>query len=710
MFVEGLTQLLIWGGSRTGTGKRALRSAWFILSVVYFRKRSRVSFSYGRVVMAIPTLYDMCQFQTVVNMRAGLWSQCQENPFTKVPPKLIDRLWEFIFSLNFRQLPNHEALNLLFTSHRLKKLDLSCFFVKRGETFSADDPYAPPHLKQDVDVQVPVDERTGDEYSYYCRIFPEGSDIYLRTKKHMEGECNSLLYMLSKDPQPDLQSYIMTRAIPISKFVLQPLIQVSTNLTEIHTNLHWFDLNVVMNCKMLRILRLHASPRTRFFDCPKELLETCDKVLPSLENLEIFTICNRKVDCFGMHPVTAIALAHCPKLTSVGYFNSAMAIEFLNSKTNKSHTGCFRLKKCFWGLGASCESPYRLNELLNLKSNFPELIKTAVSCCPFVEELILQVINKDCLQHLRRLKRLNSLVLECAYYDDFEIDECLSLLGEIRHQLKHFVIKGIDRFTIGRSLPLNVVSDNCENLQTLAVLDNSAIIFPLKVKASFRFLKRICFVTSLDYLGQILRYCDNLTYLLMIGHFVVDESELRENLSHTSALKLQTLGINSPYFSEIAMRMVFEKAPNLEKVCFCLERECVSSLFKELGRSIVFDDKLLQGGTIYFLVLTLIVILIASSVNKSAELARDAIRCFAERFPLHYNKLNFYSHLQMKQKPSLTLWDIYKIDKSLLISVLGTLITYGCLVGTVGSVQKLKNNEVSITNGFNSGTLHSYTA
>ncbi|GIX99520.1 uncharacterized protein CDAR_104501 [Caerostris darwini] len=645
--------------------------------------------------MAIPSLYDMCQFQTIANMRAGLWSQCQENPFTRVPPKLVDKLREFIFSLNFRQLPNHEALHLLFTSHRLKKLDLSCFFVKRGETFSADDPYSPPQLKEDIDIHVPMNELTSAKYSYYCRIFVESNDIYLRTKKHMEDECNSLLYMLSKDSQPDLQCYVMTKRITISKFALQPLLQVSTHLTEIHTYIHWFDLNVVMNCKMLRILRLHTSPSTWFFDCPKQVLETCEKVLPSLENLEIFTVCYREIDWFEMHQLAAMALAHCPKLTSVGHFNSARAIDFLKSKTNESHIGCFRLKKCFWGFGARCDAAFSLNKVLNWKSSFPELIKTAVSCCPFVEELILQVVNKDCLQHLRRLKRLNSLVLECAYCDDLDIHECLSSLGEIRHQLKHFVIKGINRFTIGRSLTLNVVSDNCENLETLAVLDNSAIIFPLKINASFRFLKRICFVTTLDYLGQILRYCDNLTYLLMIGHFIVDESELRENLSHTSALKLQTLGINSPYFSKNAMRMLLVKAPNLEKVCFCLERECVSSLFKELDRSIDFDDTLLE---------------MASSVNKSAELARDAIRCFAERFPHSYNELNFYSQLQMKQKPSLTLWNVYKIDKSLLISLLGTFVTYGYLVGTLGSVQELKNGEVSITNGFNSGTLHSYTA
>ncbi|GIY45790.1 hypothetical protein CEXT_749091 [Caerostris extrusa] len=109
-----------------------------------------------------------------------------------------------------------------------------------------------------------------------------------------------------------------------------------------------------MNFKQLRILRLHNSPETRLRDCPKELLETCEKVLPSLENLETFTICNMKIDCFGMRPLTAIALAHCPKLTSVGHFDSAMAIDFIKSKTDKSHAGSFRLKKCFWGMEAHC--------------------------------------------------------------------------------------------------------------------------------------------------------------------------------------------------------------------------------------------------------------------------------------------------------------------------------------------------------------------
>ncbi|GIZ03866.1 hypothetical protein CEXT_343571 [Caerostris extrusa] len=217
------------------------------------------------VAMALPTLYDMCQSQTIVNMRAGLWSQCQENPFTRVPPKLVDKLRESIFSMNFRQLPNREALLLLFTSHRVKKLDLSCFLVNTGETFSESDPYAPSHLKMDIDKK----KKYSSMGFYYSVIIPDGTDV-------------------------------------------------STNLTEIHTCLDWFDLNVLMNYEKLRILRLHYKAPPRNFSI--EFLEACEKVLPSLENLETFTICNSRIDCFGIRPLIKIALAHCSETDLSGNF------------------------------------------------------------------------------------------------------------------------------------------------------------------------------------------------------------------------------------------------------------------------------------------------------------------------------------------------------------------------------------------------------
>ncbi|GIX73955.1 uncharacterized protein CDAR_191661 [Caerostris darwini] len=295
-----------------------------------------------------------------------------------------------------------------------------------------------------------------------------------------------------------------------------------------------------------------------------------------------------------MRPLTTTALAHCPKLTSVGSLDSAMAIGYIKSKIDESHTGYFGLKKCFWGIEAHWDIHYGCAKYNNFKTIFPELIKTAVSCCPFVEELHLQVLHKDCLQHLRGLKRLNFLYLQWPFCEDFEINECLSSLGEIRHQLKHFVIKCMDPYTRYLSFPLNVVFDKCENLETLGVISYSAVNLPLKMDPSFCRLKSICFRTKSDYLGQILRYCDGLTYLLLIGEFRVDESELQENLSHVSALKLRTLCIHSPYFSKNAMRMVFEKAPNLERVIFRFRTESGESFLRELGRSDAFYDLLMN--------------------------------------------------------------------------------------------------------------------
>ncbi|GIX99523.1 uncharacterized protein CDAR_104531 [Caerostris darwini] len=532
--------------------------------------------------MKLRSLYDMCHSQIIANMRAGFWNRCKENPFKKVPPVIVHNFAELIFSMDFKQLPNHETLYLLFTSRRPKKLDLSCFSVPASLTYDGNDPYTPSHLKREIDILEALREPMGERYVLY--YFRRVTSIHQRTKKHMEDECNSFLYMLSKHALPHLKSFVMTEEMKLSKFALQPLIQASTNLTEIHTCLHWFDLNVLMNYKKLRVLRLHFPPRSYFEDCPEELLETCGRVLPTLD-LKIFTICNSETDCFGMHPLTAIALAHCPRLTSVGPLDSAMAIDYIKTK---SRTSYFKLKKCFWGVDASKESSYRWDALRNLGSRFPKLIKTAVSCCPSVEELILQVVNKDCLQHLRRLERLKSLCLDYEYCDDFDIDECLSSLGEIKHQLKHFILREATQVNANRRFPLNVITDSCENLETLAVRQFSVINMPLETNASFRRLKRISILTELDYLSQILRYCDNLTDLILLGPFPIDESEFYETLGQISVLKLQTFGMYAHYFSSDAMRMLLSKAPNLGRICVKMTLEPFS-LFLQFCDIVEYD-------------------------------------------------------------------------------------------------------------------------
>ncbi|GBM03288.1 hypothetical protein AVEN_142572-1 [Araneus ventricosus] len=78
-----------------------------------------------------------------------------------------------------------------------------------------------------------------------------------------------------------------------------------------------------------------------------------------------------------------------------------------------------------------------------------------------------------------------------------------------------------------------------------------------------------------------------------------------------------------------------------------------------------------------------IVILSAALTNEAANSAREEILSF----PIWFSEYDMTSKKQVRQrfkkKVALTLWKIYIIDKSLLVSASGTLITYGFLMGSM---------------------------
>ncbi|GFU06020.1 uncharacterized protein NPIL_164481 [Nephila pilipes] len=82
----------------------------------------------------------------------------------------------------------------------------------------------------------------------------------------------------------------------------------------------------------------------------------------------------------------------------------------------------------------------------------------------------------------------------------------------------------------------------------------------------------------------------------------------------------------------------------------------------------------------YFMIL-LMVILPAAAANQVGIQARNIVISLPGWFPKQYGKLSMHVRKHFTQEDFLTLWKIYKIDKSLLISALGTLLTYGFLVG-----------------------------
>ncbi|GFX10013.1 uncharacterized protein TNCV_4101521 [Trichonephila clavipes] len=83
----------------------------------------------------------------------------------------------------------------------------------------------------------------------------------------------------------------------------------------------------------------------------------------------------------------------------------------------------------------------------------------------------------------------------------------------------------------------------------------------------------------------------------------------------------------------------------------------------------------------------------ASNTNEAIRVAQGTIASVPGWFPLQYKKLKIYVQTKFKhQELGLSLWKIYTIDKPLLISTLGALVSYGILLGTLGSIRNSKHS------------------
>ncbi|GIY94401.1 hypothetical protein CEXT_369341 [Caerostris extrusa] len=66
----------------------------------------------------------------------------------------------------------------------------------------------------------------------------------------------------------------------------------------------------------------------------------------------------------------------------------------------------------------------------------------------------------------------------------------------------------------------------------------------------------------------------------------------------------------------------------------------------------------------------------AAAANQAPETAREIVLSLPDWFPKRYSIIKILVCRSFKPKTALTLWNIYRIDKSLLISAISTLITY----------------------------------
>ncbi|GFT71095.1 hypothetical protein NPIL_141421, partial [Nephila pilipes] len=93
-------------------------------------------------------------------------------------------------------------------------------------------------------------------------------------------------------------------------------------------------------------------------------------------------------------------------------------------------------------------------------------------------------------------------------------------------------------------------------------------------------------------------------------------------------------------------------------------------------------------GVIYHCSIIGIVIGSASAANRAAEATKETVMSLPGIFPKCYNELKAILRKDCKQQVSLTLWKMYKIDRSLIITATGVLLNYGILVATLGTVSK----------------------
>ncbi|GFX53091.1 uncharacterized protein TNCV_1655501 [Trichonephila clavipes] len=89
-------------------------------------------------------------------------------------------------------------------------------------------------------------------------------------------------------------------------------------------------------------------------------------------------------------------------------------------------------------------------------------------------------------------------------------------------------------------------------------------------------------------------------------------------------------------------------------------------------------------GEIYFFSLVCMVILPASAANRAFLNAKEAIFSLPGKIPQHYNELKMMVRSECMRDVSLTLWKVYKIEPSLMFSAMGSLVTYGMLLATLG--------------------------
>ncbi|GFS33357.1 uncharacterized protein NPIL_428381 [Nephila pilipes] len=89
------------------------------------------------------------------------------------------------------------------------------------------------------------------------------------------------------------------------------------------------------------------------------------------------------------------------------------------------------------------------------------------------------------------------------------------------------------------------------------------------------------------------------------------------------------------------------------------------------------------SSVICYLTFQLILMISASMTNEMEKKVKSTVQCLKYKFP-HYIRETKFTEVFTKEN-NLTLWKIYVLDRSLIVTGFGTLLTYGILIGTLGN-------------------------
>ncbi|GBL88162.1 hypothetical protein AVEN_117762-1 [Araneus ventricosus] len=184
--------------------------------------------------------------------------------------------------------------------------------------------------------------------------------------------------------------------------------------------------DVIRKCQNLRILRLYFLSKIDL------------SVLAYLRNLEVLHVPYMDTD------VIADVLDICPNLISIGLNDSLDSMEEIvqrrleNSFFDIDDDSQLKLRRCVWGKRFMIKDTHG-NPVY--KSSFCDRLTFPVNLCPLVQELIIQVHQKDGYKALRFLKQLTLQRINFWSLKDDFVSDFVALLQEIGPQLKHLFIK-----------------------------------------------------------------------------------------------------------------------------------------------------------------------------------------------------------------------------------------------------------------------------